>query len=278
MRVEVRNCPASPENCWEEANEAADELDLNLIQKPIIRSVITIIPPRLENPTMAPPEEPLADQIADGYSEAAQEAVQNPDHRQPKRFIAERLLIDQTWCSIKTTPLRGNETAGFIPTHWFAVNSRYFKEFQNLRRPNFRNTIQLRMSSSDGAYVQVELLQSGVIYVNRFGQRAKIRSATEDPNGPYGEQRTILPVARAPGPQGPKPKYLFLKGIKTEDLDTECPYWAKLMEGLIYPEKGAIPFPRKSTVDHANCLIYIEDNGRVSVQRCGYHVQILPPF
>lgn len=290
--------PAGFEEAEKESGENKTEVNLyddlfhDQANSPIIRSVV-IIPVTREIPkTPALTEEDIELPLIhnDQQLEAEQkvvvpvmihEEISVPNIRQPLhslagRLLSERLPENDTWYALKTSPPRGEETPGFIPTHWLPVNSNYWQEIHRLRRQKFGNVTQLRMSTRDAAYIKVELVESGEVYVTRLGQRAKIHSALGDPNSDNGDQRLFTPVPRAKGPQGSKPKHVNIRGVKTQDLSTDCPYWARLVKGLVYPESGAAPVPRESDIDNANCLVYIEHTGRVCVQRWGYRVELLP--
>lgn len=199
-----------------------------------------------------------------------------PNTRQPKRFILDRFPENHQWMGLKTFPERGDELPGFFPTHWLTVNGNYVKEFLSLKKPHFINSVELRMSAKDAAYVTIETKFNGEMYMTRFGQRAKIRSATGDPIK-NGGQVIWDSIPRAKGPQGEK-LHTFLKGIRSQDIPLGCPYWNRLLIGLYYPDEGEVPYPRTSSIDHVPCLVYIESNGRVSIRRDGYRIELLPPF
>lgn len=134
---------------------------------------------------------------------------------------------------------------------------------------------------SDGALLIVEIHNTGELYITRFGLRAKIRSAThnrKDPNN-TGEQKFWPKVSLAPGPKIAT-SIKDGKGIPTNDIPLSCPYWFHLVQGLQYPEDGiaAAQINRNSKIDKTRCLIRAEENGRVTICRKGYRIELLPPF
>lgn len=213
----------------------------------------------------------------------------NPTIRQPKQvvYVFERLREPLYWKALITHPPRtGLEDRRCLPTHWIPANSSYMTEFRNLRAPNEGNTLYECLSSYDNAFVTTEVLSSGEVYITRFGQRARIRSAVADrrDSNRLGGQRYFpkLQQVEIPLSQQKPPCHQRRRkkcpGYPTDEIPLECPYWAKLVRGLSYPEKGAIPYKTNSTVDKVRCLIFIEANGRVQATRNGVRVELLPPF
>lgn len=257
----------------------------NEIPEPIVEPeppVEVVVPEPQRRPLEEPqhfPEPRVV--LAPTEEENRAKVITNPIKRQPKRFISERRgRVNNLWFALRCSPQRGYEAPGFVPTQFLSVNSYYWVQIRKMRKPNFGCTIQDRISDRDGAIIRVELRANGEIYINRFGQRAQIRSNladTEDPLRLAG-QRFYPEVPRAVGPQGKKPSGAFLPGILTKDIPIDCPYYDYLLDGLIYPEDGAIPYRRTSHFDRVECLIYIEANGKVCIQRNGYRIQLLPPF
>lgn len=213
---------------------------------------------------MASSLENQAVQRSPGTHKAETIVVNNPIKRHPRRFIAERRNPDALWAALRCNPIRGNEQSGFFPTQWLKVNGDYFARVRNLRKPNFWITILDQMNDRNGAFLRLELPTTGELFCVRFGQRAQIRSSTAETEDRHclGGQKGFLDVPRSAGPQGKKKAGVL----------------HHLMAGLIYPEEGAIPYRRTSHIDNAKCLVYVEANVQVSIQRYGYRVVIIPGF
>lgn len=221
-----------------------------------------------------------------------------PRIQQPKRIrlVSERLREIINWRCLVTSPertgLEKNEEC--IPTHWIHAASIYMTQFTSYPTPNEGNSIFEEPSIYDKAPVKTEKLHTGEVYITRFGQRAQIRSARANKRDPHhlAGQRFYekLPsikippkVVQEPVKPGKAKRRRDRKNkdkiyYPTDEILLKCPYWAKLVSGLEYPERGAVPFPTNSTVDGARCLVFINSNGNVQVTRENVRVDLLPPF
>lgn len=223
----------------------------------------------------------------------------------PRRYLKDRMFFIPEWRALNTNSRTQIPPPGRFPTDWIHAGSKFYSEFYRLKKPLYGTTVEPRFSSKDMSPVLTELRPTGEVYITRYGQRAQIRSATKDKSDEHRRagQPYYAPVPRAVGPQGisfkeklrrsknkqaSSPNYKtnqsnyntdhVLEGVPTEDIPLSCPYWYWLVEKLYYPEVGAAAVPVTSAVDGAECMAFIEANGRVCIIRNGYRIQLLPPF
>lgn len=254
-----------------------------------------------EEPTALSYEEPgIATYTFEKIQRGKGQIVVTPEGSYPARMVSERLPEIRNWRALVTNCAKPTTPPHFFPTQFLTVTGDYLSEFRNLRCPHFGNTIDPRISKKDGAHVRVETVHTGEIFITRFGQRAQIRSAytdrkdphrtagqryfpklievKEDENGKNVQEKAVTTAHPSKKKRKNKNPMNPNMGIKTEDIPVRCPYWAKLVEDLVYPPTGHTTFTTNSTYDGVRVVIIMYADGRVFAKRNQYRVQLLPEF
>lgn len=158
-----------------------------------------------------------------------------------------------------------DEEPGIFPTKWLFITCLYWDEFRSERVLARIGRKGNWPSSYDNVTCDIEVQDNGAIWATRNGTTVVIRY----PDGSTGDIFQCNPSPVVKRTQGGAKNC-----VPTEDIALDCPYWHNVVDKLKFKSRKGFSKIVGSPDDGVSCMVCVEENGQIDVQRNNVRVRI----